>query len=220
MTKEKSKLSELPFKSCLLCNARKMEIQRGKRGILRKKPDSILCSGCEAVWFVDEEEQQVKFKELDMPYYIFLHKLHEWNLYKDVKKWGELIRSDDEKVMDLARGFFRHIWRIKLSIGDLDLELDEKVSFLTRFVLSSKNLSSQPASKLKLIQKELRQIKKNLNVDLKDITADYKEQIAKSSSTYKKQALRDGRLKASKPYDDLKNQIDELVLQLDKIIEA
>ena len=219
MTEERKKLTELPFKSCLLCNRKNISIEQGKRKIVRRGADYVFCHDCEALAYISEDGESIKFKEAEMPYLLFGHKIKEWNTISDIKKLGKLIRSYDPKSMDYTEEVFKHVWRINVAFKDqLLVHTDNKVSFAARFELNFSSLKSMPKSNLRLLQKELRQIKKNITADAKAISEDFKKQIADTSLQSRKKNLREIRAQNITPYDDLKLQIDELILELDRAL--
>jgi len=53
MPKPLKNISELPLTTCPLCGTEALSLKAGKRGLLGKKPDAIMCENCTAVFKID-----------------------------------------------------------------------------------------------------------------------------------------------------------------------
>ena len=205
MTKPSKDIAEIPLAVCPLCGTDDLSVQEGKRGLLGKKPDAIRCGNCAALFKIDKVFQYTRYLSFDHvpdPYSFFGNHFQGWVKANAVAHLGELIRSNSPEALAYLSGWRRHLWRVRLIIGATGPASEMRVQFQWETEDQAKRLLAHIGQ----MQKEIRQVKREMNLDMKEIRAKYGR--SKEVAQAKKAALM--------PYDRLAVTFDNVLVQLDR----
>jgi len=213
----------------------------GKRKLIGKYPDVIKCQHCNAQFKVDQNKTNIEFDFVPVPYSLFSDHFEGWVDHDSAIHLGWLIRTDNPEALTYLSGYMRHVWRLKLVLGDsMSIPDVSKRKGTTTIRLTvdipeeapeTKEEAKQQLAEIRLLQKKLRQTKREINADIKEIRADYRAKIARVRPSLfagskktdqrrdvarQKRSLREEQDETIAPYDQLKLSIDNILLTLDK----
>jgi hypothetical protein len=207
MVKPVRDISALPFTTCPLCKSKDLAIVKGERKLFGKHPDHITCPECTTAFRIDGKGN-LYFTKVPSPYVFFEERFAGWVDVKQISVLAECIRTDDSEAINYLSGARKYIWRLKLllsaEIATDGVSLEMSVGWNEP---SSIKEANQQLTEIRQLQREIRQLKRELNLDMKQIRAQYGRkkdvQRAKSAALF--------------PYEQLDLQMKNLLTQLDRI---
>lgn len=167
-------IPDSPIKECPLCESRNYEIIRGDKILFIKKPDSIKCNDCKSVFNIDNLMESVLFSEVARPYSFFIRRLSEWISINECTHLAGLIRENNPEALNYLSGANKYMWRLRIitdSKGDaepgvvaISMAWDEP---------ETKKQANKQLADIRLLQKRIRQVKREMALDMKEIRAKY-----------------------------------------------
>lgn len=207
MPKLEKNLPDTPIENCPLCLAKDFEIIRGSKVLVFKKPDSIRCSQCSSEFNLDNLLKSAKFTQVASPYGFFENQFNDWITIEKCTNLAVLIRENSPIAIDYLSGASRYMWRLRIltdskgeakpGIVAINMAWDDP---------ESKKQANKQLAEIRQLQKEIRQVKREMALDMKEIRAKYGRK--KENQAAKQAAL--------SPYERTALAIDQLLLGLDK----
>jgi hypothetical protein len=205
MPKALKNIAELPLTTCPLCGTEVLSLKVGQRGLLGKKPDAIMCGNCTAIFKIDgffRHTGYLQFDSIPDPYSLFDTHLQGWVKIGSVSHLGRLISTNSPEALSYLSGPSCYLWRVRLAVG----ATGPAESLNVEFKWETENEAKKLLAEIRHMQKELRQIKREMNLEMKKIRAKYGR--SKEMAEPKKLALL--------PYAGLAIAIDNALLQMDR----
>ena len=205
MPKPLKDIVELPLSACPLCGMKELSVKPGKRGLLGKKPDAIACGNCATVFEIDlvfQHTGALHFVSVPEPYSFFGERFQGWMKVADAAHLGELIRTNSPETLSFLSGWRRYLWRVRLVVGATGPAGEME----TKFQWETEDAAKKLLAQIRQMQKELRQVKREMDLDLKGIRAKY-GRTAEATKAKRKALL---------PYERVALAIDSTLLQMDQ----
>ena len=202
-------ISTIPYDRCPFCFEQDgLMITEGKKILFGKKPDSITCSACESRFEVSEGNSSILPKEVGSPYAYFMDSFQKWSTYNKVSEIAQLIRENSPKALDYLSGALYYLWKVRIILdgkgdayyGGMDLSIPVENE------PKSKEQAKKETSRLIQVQKEIRQVKKEMAFDMKEIRAKYG----------KKSEYQDAKKAELNPFERGLLSIDEIIIAIDR----
>lgn len=241
MPKPMKDIAELPLAVCPLCDSDSLTIVKGNKGLLGKKPDTIKCQECAAAFRVDRDKSHVNFESIPTPYSFFGKHFEEWVDVDSAVHLAWLIRTGNSDSLFYLSGYSRYIWQLKLMLGDSMSLTDisgQKATTAIAFAVEIPEVApetsreaKQQLAQLRQLQKRLRQVKREIGGEIKEIRAHYKAKVSQVGPSIfagskktdqrrdvarQKRHLREEQDQSIAPYDQLRLGIDNILLELDE----
>lgn len=207
--KPAKEIHHIPILSCPLCSKESLKIVAGKKKFLfGKNPDMVQCSNCTASFFLTQNETKIRYETLPSPYAFFGEYYSNWISPNDASILADAIRKNSKSALTHLSDAKRHAWNIRIIIGamgDADAQ-GVQLEFSWEDEPKSKSEGKRELARIRQIQKEVRQVKREMGQEMKEIRAHYGR--SKDNQAAKSAALG--------PYENTMLVVDQVLVQLDR----
>jgi hypothetical protein len=201
-------IAQIPVPSCPLCGEKALTIaQGGKKFLIWKNPDTVKCSNCGALFLLSEDALSLRYESIPSPYAYFNEYYSDWVSPGDASQLAEAIRTNSKAALSYLPDAKKHAWNIRIILGatgSADARM-VRLEFSWEDEPASKDEGKRELARIRQIQKEVRQAKREMGQEMKEIRAYYGR--SKENQPAKAAAL--------EPYENTALVADQALVQLD-----
>lgn len=202
-------IAYIPISECPLCGKQSLTVSVGEKKLLfGKKPDTVVCPNCNAVFHLSQDSTHIRYKVLPSPFAFFSDYFSDWILPNDAAKLARYIDTNSKLALSYLPGAKRYAWALRIILGASGSAGADSIQFDFSWngKPESKDEARRELANIRQIQKEIRQIKREMNQEMKEIRARYGRR--KDTQAAKAAALR--------PYESVIISADNILVQLDR----
>jgi len=207
MTKPLNDIVEIPINACPICGSTLLSIKTGKKKFIGKHPDRVKC-GSGPEFLVSKDRTLIKYERLSSPYLFFSEFFDEWVNPSEAAKLFSYINDNSPEALSFLPEAKRLAWNVRLILGCQGrADSDGVIYTYTPDEYETKGEANKEIVEIRQLQKEARQVKREMTQDMKEIRASYGRKKANQLAIEAHLA----------PYEVICLSIDELLVKLDRM---